>query len=275
MKIAIAGKGGVGKTTITAWFGDYLARCGKNVWLVDADTALSLGQACGLERAQLPEALVRRRELITERIRPSGSGIMDLDPRVGDLPEALSVALPLGGPPLADKAAKAGAKRLLVMGALSEAGGGCACDGNALLKALLAHLVLEREDWVLVDLEAGVEHLGRGTVKHVDRLLVVSEPSLRALETAAEIGRMATQLGLDRQALILNRVGLEFGPEQLGQVPDLAGLPETRLAIPRMEALTARQLQTASVLGLEAGALEFLDPFFEKLLQALMPSRVA
>ena len=99
MKIAVSGKGGVGKTSITAWLGDYLARRGEKVWLVDADTALSLGQASGLERAALPEPLTGRAALIEERIRPAGKGgMMDLDPHVGDLPEALSASLPLAGP---------------------------------------------------------------------------------------------------------------------------------------------------------------------------------
>ena len=143
MKIAISGKGGVGKTSLTAWMGDYLARRGEKVWLVDADTALSLGQASGLERAALPEPLTGRAALIEERIRPAGKGgMMDLDPHVGDLPEALSASLPLAGPAEAAQ----GEKRLLVMGPLTNAGGGCACEGNALLKALLAHLVLDRRE---------------------------------------------------------------------------------------------------------------------------------
>jgi len=263
MKIAVAGKGGVGKTTITAWFGDYLARCAKTVWLVDADTALSLGQACGLTRVELPEALVRRRDIIQERIRPAGSSIMDLSPQVSDLCESLSIPLPIAGPPLA--AGKAGEKRLLVMGALAEAGGGCACESNALLKALLAHLVLEREEWILVDMEAGVEHLGRGTVEHVDQLLIVSEPSLRSLETAAEVGRMAAQLGLARQVLIFNRAT----PEHVEHLPNLTGLPEKRFVLPLLNALAERQLLSASVLGLELGARDLLDAFYQDLLHAL------
>ena len=101
MKIAVSGKGGVGKTTMTAWLGDYLARQGHNVWLVDADTALSLGQACGLDMAALPIALSQRPELVQERIRPAGQGgMMMLNPHVSDLPEVLSAPLKVCGPPL-------------------------------------------------------------------------------------------------------------------------------------------------------------------------------
>lgn len=263
MKIAVSGKGGVGKTTIVAWLGDYLARRGNSVWLVDADTALSLGQASGLKRSEMPEALIQRKALLQQRIRPVGGGMMHLNPQVSDLPESLSVPLPLGGP--LSEGAKAGEKRLLVMGALSNAGDGCACDANALLKVLLAHMVLDREEWVLVDMEAGVEHLGRGTVANVDQLLVVSEPSMRSLETAAEVGRMAKELGLTRQVLILNRAT----QEQAEMLPNLEGLPARRIVMPILESLTKRQLQSASVLGLESNSEHVLNSFFTDLNQIL------
>lgn len=259
MKIAIAGKGGVGKTTVTAWLGDYLARSGKDVWMVDADTALSLGEACGLRRDKMPEALIQHKELLQERIRPDNSGFMDLNPRVGDLPESLSVTLPLMGEPFSG--ARAGQKRLLVMGAVANAGGGCACDSNALLKALLAHLVLERREWVLVDMEAGVEHLGRGTVAHVDQLLVVSEPSLRALETAAEVGRMARDLGLARQLLVLNQAT----EEQADVVPGLDGLPQRHIVMPSLPSLKSHQLASTSAFPTDEAARRAMDAFVGKL----------
>ena len=156
MKIAFAGKGGVGKTSVAAWTADYLARQGNNVWLIDADTALSLGQASGLTPDELPEPLVMRKDLIRERIHDGG--FLNLNPEVGDLPESLAVDVPLGGSPT--DGITPGRKQLIVMGAVTNAGGGCACDANALLKAVLAHIVMERDEWVLVDLEAGVEHLG-------------------------------------------------------------------------------------------------------------------
>lgn len=256
MKIAFAGKGGVGKTSLAAWTADYLARQGKNVWMVDADTALSLGQASGLAPDQLPEPLIRREDLVRERIHEGG--FLNLNPDVGDLPETLAVDVPLAGDPL--EGVTPGRKRLIVMGAVTNAGGGCACDANALLKALLAHIVMDRDEWVLVDLEAGVEHLGRGTVTHVDGLVVVSEPSMRSLQTGAEVGRMASDLGLENQALVINRY-------QSGEPPKLDGLPEWSMTIPTMEGLMARQMSDSSVLGLpEAG---MLDALVEKLLAHL------
>lgn len=255
MKIAVAGKGGVGKTSMAAWLGDHLAREGRNVFLIDADTALSLGRASGLPPALLPRPLIEREDLVAERI---GAGLMALCPEVGDLPERLAVELPLGeqtamskGPVDPDQAEAGrvgpGRKRLLVMGGTASAGGGCACAANALLKALLAHLVLDRQDWLIVDLEAGVEHLGRGTVAGVDGLVVVSEPSLRGLETAASISRMARELGLTRQALVLNRAGAGVHPPVL---PELADLPPLAASLPRLDSLATRQLVDGSVLGL-------------------------
>lgn len=251
MKLAFAGKGGVGKTSLTAWTADWLARSGTNVWLVDADTALSLGEASGLPRELLPEPLVRRQDLVRERIH--AGGFLNLNPDVGDLPESLAVDVPLGGEPL--PGVTPGRKRLLVMGALTNAGGGCACDANALLKALLAHIVMDEGDWVLVDLEAGVEHLGRGTVAHVDGLVVVSEPSMRGLGVAAEVGRMATDLDLSNQILVLNR----HAASEAGNLPDLPGLPPLAATIPPLPGLLERQLTDPSVLGLpESNELDSL-----------------
>lgn len=257
MKLAFAGKGGVGKTTLTAWMADYLARNGQNVWLVDADTALSLGEACGIDRDSLPEALIHREDLIRERIRQENTSMFTLTPDVSDLPEALSVELPVSGLPTQN--AVAGSKRLLVMGTVTGAGGGCACAANTLLKAILAHLVLERNDWVLVDLEAGVEHLGRGTVAHVDGLVVVSEPSMRGLQTAADVGSMAAELGLQKQVLVLNRSDTESP-----KLPELDGLPESVVSMPYLSSLAARQLETGSVLGLRD---ETIDDVVERILE--------
>ncbi len=239
MKIAVAGKGGVGKTTIVALLADYLAAKGEAVWLVDADTAQCLGQASGLRCDEIPESLMAREALLTERIYPAQSGMMDLNPNVSDLPQSLSVSLPTGH--LKDAAEK----RLLVMGDV-QAGAGCACAGNALLKALLAHLVLERKEWVLVDMEAGVEHLGRGTVAHVDCLLVISEPSMRALETAAQVGTMAKELGLHKQILIINQAEKNV----CKNVPSLEGLPKICLTMPSLQGLKERQLHSPSVMNL-------------------------
>jgi CO dehydrogenase maturation factor len=252
MKLAFAGKGGVGKTTLCAWLGDHLARRGRDVILVDADTALSLGQACGLEAHELPAPLSAREDLVRERI--GSGGFLNLNPDVAGLPDELAVELPVA------QTDTPGRKRLLVMGSITGAGEGCACAANALLKSLLVHLVTQQDAWVLVDLEAGVEHLGRGTVGDVDGLVVVSEPSRRSLETAARVGGLASDLGLGRQVLVVNR-GL--GEPEL---PRLPGLPEQVVRMPMLPELVERQLDDASVLGLAPGPI---DAACEQILRAL------
>ena len=227
MKLAVAGKGGVGKTSLTVWLGDYLARQGEEVMLLDADTALSLGQALGLREYDIPIPLIQDKELIKERV---GEGFFQINPKVDDLPDRLSKQV--------------GNLKFMVMGTISDAGSGCACSPNALVKALLAHLIVKNKQWIIVDLEAGVEHLGRGTVEYVDGLIVVSEPSMRGLQTAARISVLARQIGLDRQVLIINRATSDFS------LPDIKGLPPLTAMIPVLPSLTSRQLQSSSVLNL-------------------------
>lgn len=274
MKIAFAGKGGVGKTTLAAWLGDYLARHGHDVWLVDADTALSLGVACGLPPDRLPEALTRSEDLIRERI---GAGMMCLNPDLADLPARLAVDLPVFGP--VEPGLAPGRKRLLLMGRVEEGGGGCACGANALLKAFLAHMFFEEKGYALVDLEAGVEHLGRGTASVADGLVVVSEPSLRSLLTAAEASRLARQIGLDRQVLVLNRYAGPLAADGLTPalpLPSgatdraaLADLPRERLAVPVLAALAERQWEDGSVLfgADQPGPLARADALCARLLE--------
>ncbi len=246
MKIAFAGKGGVGKTTLCAWLGELLAAQGNDVILVDADTALNLGQACGLSANDLPTPLIFREDMIRERI---GSGFMSLNPFVADLPDSLCVELPITT--CKDSHTVQGRKRLLVMGSITGAGGGCACGANALLKALLAHLITLKNTWVLVDLEAGVEHLGRGTVADVDGLVVVSEPGYRSLETAAHVAGLAADLGLTNQVLALNRIPDAEHVLDSMKLPTLDHLPQKRVAFPMHAPLVNRQLFNPCVVGLE------------------------
>ncbi len=248
MKIAFAGKGGVGKTTLAAWTANYLAGRKKNVWLVDADTALSLGRAMAIDKENLPVPLIQRRDIIEKRI---GNGIIHLNPTVEDLPEKLAVEIPGVLP---------GRQRLLVMGTVTNAGGGCACAANALLKALLSHIVLERNEWAVVDLEAGVEHLGRGTVAGVDALVIVTEPSKRGLETALTISAIAAELGLNRQILVVNRC-------QETDIVMSQEFPQKRLFIPFIKGLAERQLTDPSVLGLPEE--QQINHYIERMLELI------
>ncbi len=245
MKIAVAGKGGVGKTTIAAWLGDYLNRKGMQVWMIDADTAISLGPALGLSLDEVPTPLVNNKKLIQERV---GSGVfINLNPHVEDLPQKL--------------AKEVRGMKLLVMGTIAGAGAGCGCAANAILKALLAYMILRSSQWMIVDLEAGVEHLGRGTVSSVDGLVVVSEPSIRGLQIASNIARLAKELGLKKQVLVLNRTDDDF------KLPQDIPLPKLVAKVPYLESLAERQKSSSCVLDLPE--VDIIDNICEKIIKEM------
>lgn len=248
MKLAIAGKGGAGKTSLTVWLADYLSRNGNDVWLVDADTALSLGPALGLSDEEVPVPLVQKKELIEERV--GAGGFIDMNPQVDDLITKLEMQVK--------------GMHLLVMGTITGAGGGCGCAANALLKSMLLKLAMKTTQWLLVDLEAGVEHLGRGTIANVDGLIVVSEPSIRSLQTATRISSLASDLGLKKQGLVLNRSNPDYEPS-----PDL-DLPPVFARIPPMDSLLEQQQYTSSVLGLPDR--DYIDSLCEGIVNSFQKS---
>lgn len=206
MKIAISGKGGAGKTTLAAAMAWLLARGGeghspKRVLAVDADPSPSLALSLGIK---VPSDLVpvcEMRELIKERtgVTSEGYGVFfKLNPSVADIPEKFWV--------------ERNGVKLLILGAVQKGGGGCACPENVFLKNLLSHLILQRDEAAVVDMEAGVEHLGRATVKGVNALIIVVEPSLPSLETAHKIKRLASDIGMKRVFAVGNKL---MGPEQI------------------------------------------------------------
>ncbi|HHT9120596.1 MAG TPA: nucleotide-binding protein [Candidatus Hypogeohydataceae bacterium YC41] len=222
MKIAIAGKGGVGKTTLAAAMAWLLAQGGeghprKKVLAIDADPTPSLALSLGIK---LPADLVpvcEMRELIKERtgVTSEGYGVFfKLNPHVADIPEKFWVE-------------RDGVK-LIILGAVQKGGGGCACPENVFLKNLLSHLILQRDEVAVVDMEAGVEHLGRATVKGVNALIIVVEPSLPSLETAHKIRRLASEIGIKRVFAVGNKVmrieQIRFLEEGLKDIPLLGCL---------------------------------------------------
>ena len=197
MKLAISGKGGVGKSTLAATFALLLARMGRKVLAVDADPDPNLAAALGIS----PEAqaaivpISEQRALIEERtgakVKQYGQ-MFKLNPHVSDIAEKYAYTHQ--------------GVALLVLGAIEAGGAGCACPESVLLRALVQDLVLHKNETLILDMEAGVEHLGRATARGVDRMIIVVEPGQRAIDSAYRIARMAKEIGLNQIAVVGNKV---------------------------------------------------------------------
>jgi CO dehydrogenase maturation factor len=237
-RIAVAGKGGVGKTTLSAALARSLSLTGDKVLAVDADPNNCLGRALGFPDELLASLtpLSDMKEMLAERAgRDEGGGFFSLNPSVEDL--------------LSDYKVEHGGLSLLVMGTIDEPGAGCVCPESAVLKALMRHLVDLPDTSVIVDMEAGLEHLGRGTAQHVGALLIVAEPSIASARTAARIARLATGLRLRVPGVVVNKVSSPEVVERLR--PHLDAL-EVIAALPADPAVAASEALPASGPYLEA-----------------------
>ncbi len=195
MKIAISGKGGVGKTILAAFLAKIFASNGYSVIAIDADPDANLAATLGFPNPEKISPISELKDLIEERVgvRPGTPGsFFKLNPKVDDLPEKYSV--------------KVDGIRIMSMGRIKRGGTGCYCPEGALLQALVSHLLLQREEVVILDMEAGIEHLSRGTIRAVDKLLIVVEPGRRSLETATTIKKLAQDLGLNNIAAVGNKI---------------------------------------------------------------------
>ena len=196
-KIAITGKGGVGKTTLAALLAHIYAEAGQPVIAIDADPAASLAYALGLpdELAAQVAPIAEMEDLIYERTgaKPGTSGgFFKINPRVDDIPDRFSVLYR--------------GIRLLQLGTISSGGSGCICPESAMLKSLVTYLILYRDEVMILDMEAGVEHLGRATAGAVDAFLIVVEPGRRSLSTARNIQRLAADIGVTDCYVVGNKV---------------------------------------------------------------------
>lgn len=234
-KIAVAGKGGVGKTTFSGILARVLAAAGDKVYAIDADPNPTLGQALGFPPELLAKVvpIVRMSALIEERTgaRPGESGAyFRLNPRVDDIPDRFAV--------------EHKGVHLLEMGTVRGAGAGCVCPENTVLKALVTHLLLRERETVILDMVAGVEHLGRGTAAAVDAMFVVVEPGRRSLTVAAEVVRLAGELGVPAIWTVANKVRSE---EDLAFI--CAHLEGSRLAgwLPRDDHVVEADMQSAAL----------------------------
>ncbi len=195
MKIAISGKGGVGKTTFASFLIRALALEGKKVLAIDADPDANLAQALGVRDSDQIVPISQMKDLIEERTEAkigSMGAFFKLNPKVDDLPEKLSVEI--------------NGVKVMVMGGVKKGGAGCICPESTLLKALISHIVLARDEAVILDMEAGLEHLGRATAMSVDLLIVVVEPGRRSIDTAHQIRKLAGDIGVKKLLFVGNKI---------------------------------------------------------------------
>jgi CO dehydrogenase maturation factor len=196
-KIAISGKGGVGKTTLSALLAHIYAEQGRDVTVIDADPVGGLAQALGFpdDLAEQVQPISEMEDLIYERTgaKPGTSGgFFTMNPRVDDIPERFSIFHQ--------------GIRFLRLGTIEIGGSGCICPESALLKALVTHLLLYRDEMLILDMEAGVEHLGRATAQAVDAFLVVLEPGRRSLTTARRVRQLAQDIGISHVYAVGNKI---------------------------------------------------------------------
>ncbi len=216
MKIAVTGKGGVGKTTMAAMLARAWKDAGCRVIAVDADPDANLAGTLGYRGPEITP-LVALKALLEERVGAGGGfgGFLKMNPRVDDIPRQFSVAVD--------------GIRVLVMGTIDRGRRGCACPENVLLREVLRHLMLDADEHVVVDMEAGIEHLGRGTAEAVDAMLVVVEPGWASLQTAARVAKLAGDLGITRVHAVANKIGSDedaaFVRHELGEIPLAATVP--------------------------------------------------
>lgn len=195
MKIAVTGKGGVGKTTFSALLCGMYESEGISVLAVDADPDANLAVTLGIPEEQAPQSISGLKELIAERTgsQPGAwGGMFKLNPKVDDIPEAYC--------------ARRGSLSLMALGTVEKGGKGCICPESAFLKALMAHMVFNDNQHLIMDMEAGLEHLGRGTASGVDALVVVVRPDIKSIETAGRIIPLSKDLKMKRVFFVGNEI---------------------------------------------------------------------
>jgi len=251
MKLAVTGKGGVGKTTASALLALGLARGGRSVFAIDADPDTNLAAALGFPDPDTITPIVEMKELIAERMgtRPGAVGAyFKLNPTVEDIPGRFRVE-------------HSGIK-LMVMGMVKRGGAGCACPENAFLKVLLTQVILDSDDVILVDMEAGLEHLGRGTTGNMDGLLTVVEPSLRSLETFGRVRKLAADIGVRRVWPVANRIASDEERAFVVEHLDGTGLLG---CIPYSETIVKANRGQASLDEVEPEVKEEVDGIIERI----------
>ncbi len=242
-KVAVCGKGGVGKTLVAGTMARLLARRGFKVLAIDVDSNPNLYRVLGIAPGTPLKPLIDDEQLVEEKTgaRPgSWSTFFSLTPRVDDIPDRFSLVSPEG-------------VKLLIVG-MPRAGLGCMCPQNALVKALVDHIVLARDEVVILDMEAGLEHFGRGTARGVDYLLVVMEPTVNSLENAARSVALAKELGIGKVWCVLNKVRSQEEVEYVQERSQSLGL-HIRAVIPYDSYVTTAELRGVPILDYDNNSL--------------------
>ncbi|KAB2946599.1 MAG: CODH nickel-insertion accessory protein [Candidatus Methanoperedens nitroreducens] len=248
IKIAISGKGGVGKTTLSGTLARLFARKGYDVLAIDADPSMNLASALGIKNP--PRPLTEYKELIDERAG-GPAGVFKLNPKVDDIVDKFGVTGP-------DNV------KLLVMGTVERGGSGCMCPASSFLKALMRHVILKLNSVVILDMEAGVEHLGRGTTKGIDYMIIVVEPGTRSIETAGRIAELGRQIGIDKFGIVINKAGNEVEVLDIEEKLKVFDLPVIG-SIPFDNDLIRADLDNISPIERNGTAISSIITIFEKL----------
>ena len=257
MKIAISGKGGVGKTLLASLLSRTFAEAGYSVLAIDADPNSNLAATLGFTHPDEITPISEMRALIEERTgAPAGKtgSFFKLNPKVDDLPEKYFQ--------------EHDGIRLMVMGRIKKGGTGCYCPENALLQALTTHLLLERDEVVIMDMEAGVEHLGRATARAVDKLIIVVEPSRRSIDTAYRINKLAKEIGINNIVIVANKIRNQSDKDSL--TSSLSGF-EFLGFIPYDQAIVDADLSNRPVLDASQRVINEV----RKIYQALLPTALS
>ncbi len=256
MKIAISGKGGVGKTLLAAHLSKIFAGQGYSVLAIDADPDANLAATLGFPSPESIIPISDMKDLVEERTGAGGgkpTPYFKLNPKVDDIPEKYAV--------------KYNGLRLMRMGRVKQGGSGCYCGENTLVRSLLAHLLLASKEVIILDTAAGIEHLSRGTARAVDKLLIVVEPGRRSIETAREITKLAHDIGIKNIAIVGNKIHSDA--EKMYITSQLPGF-EFLGFIPFDQAVINADLANRSVLD----ASPLVNGEIIKIYQALLDKRL-
>ncbi len=245
MKIAISGKGGVGKTTLAGTLARLFARDGYNVLAIDADPSMNLGSSLGIKH--LPKPVTEHRDLVQERAGMP-MGMFKLNPKVDDVVQTCGCTGP-------DNV------KLVVMGTVDTGGSGCMCPANSFVKALIRHIITREKDLVIMDMEAGIEHLGRGPARGVDAMIAVVEPGMRSIETVERIKKLGEEIGITRYLAVINKTD---DPGPIKEKLDAIGIPILG-TIPYDKSLVDADLSSRAPIDVGGPAVESIKKIKESL----------